>query len=360
MSEHHLNEYTSKRADRLSRWKLKPRSGFYSAVLVPGSLCHDEAGFLWVVWPDRSIRAFDGSMPRSLPWSAQYTMPWPVLLLRDNLNTDDCNRIVRKILVEESLESEVDGSRARAEIFDLTLAAKSFAAAVCELAQKNVATFDDVLLWINRTYSISAVASPWLQHSGRHVAWGALQLRRRSCTNSDVNVRVLQKLTAHALEVIDIVKANKWTPTEPAVASLWAGDASPWTCDPLLDSRGNACTRSFALFRQVPSSLYARSVQDHSDINMWWTEEHIAAMLRDPQDPSERSVLPCFVGERSWRSHVPTVIGRINVPEHVAGDPNAVERLRRLWRMRVTTACRTKKIAAHIPPFMPEVIEVFS
>lgn len=242
----------------------------------------------------------------------------------------------------------------------LTSAADAFAAAVCELAQYGAATPGDVLSWINRApyHTVGAARAPWLQQCGsRHITWGALQLRRAGCTNFDVNMRILQRLTAHVREVIDILKADVWTTRAQAIAAMWIGDASPWvTGRPLLDASGNGHVRSLALFRRAPTSLHLQLVQDHGDTNLWWAEDEIAAMLRDPAAPA----LPRFVGDRSWCSNVPTVIGRINVSESTAGDPDAVRRLCRRWRMRATTACRSKRIAAYIPPYMPEVVEVFS
>ena len=87
---------------RLAQWGLAPRTGPYSQVLVPGSLSHDEAGFLWVTWPDRSTSAFDGE-PGSNPWPPRATMPWPVVLLISDLSKDDCDRLVVKIKARESL-----------------------------------------------------------------------------------------------------------------------------------------------------------------------------------------------------------------------------------------------------------------
>jgi len=239
------------------------------------------------------------------------------------------------------------GRRARIEATreTITSAAERFAAAVCELAlDRHAVHFRDVLAWVGEA---------------RHVVWGALQLKRGGCTDPTVNMRILQRLTAHAREILDILRADEWTPRARDIASMWVGDASPWTTGSLLDFRGGVHTRSFAIFRKPPASLPFAPRDDHGNTNLWWTSDSIAAMLRDPKSV-DGEALPRFVGERSWRSSVPTVIGRVNVPEQVAGDPDAVARVRRLWRMRVTTECRSKKIAAHIPPCMPEVIEVFS
>mgnify|MGYP000243410698 CR=1 FL=1 len=470
---------------RLAQWGLTPRTGPYSQVLIPGSLSHDETGFLWVTWPDRSISAFDGELhvdgldrlrlrpqgePGSNPWPPRESMPWPVVLLRSNLTKDDCDRLVAKIKARESLEVEVDrstrdaserlaelealgirvepatlcssaeihaltrtgpvlshdrdgdlcyswadgdmarhqwlevqstshgrdqsprwvsgsssrdapryviaseltasqdaavwaatGRRARIEATreTITSTAERFAAAVCELARDNhAATHRDVLAWVGEAKACSG--NSWLRKcTTRSIVWGVLQLKRGSCTDPAVNMRILQRLTIHAREILDILRADEWTPRARDIASMWVGDASPWTTGSLLDFRGGVHTRSFALFRKPPASLPFAPRDDHGSTNLWWTSDSIAAMLRDPKSV-DGEALPRFVGERSWRSSVPTVIGRVNVPEQVAGDPDAVARVRRLWRMRVTTECRSKKIAAHIPPCMPEVIEVFS
>ncbi len=459
---------------RLAQWGLAPRTGPYSQVLVPGSLSHDEAGFLWVTWPDRSTSAFDGE-PGSNPWPPRESMPWPVVLLRSDLTKDDCDRLVVKIKARESLEVEVDrstrdaserlaelealgirvepatlrssaeihaltrtgpvlshdrdgdlcyswadgdmarhqwlevrgtshgrdqsprwvsgsssrdapryviasgltasqdaavwaatGRRARVEATreTITSAAERFAAAVCELALDHHAVhFRDVLAWVGEAKVCAG--NSWLRKcTTRHIVWGALQLKRGGCTDPTVNMRILQRLTVHAREILDILRADEWTPRARDIATMWIGDASPWTTGSLLDFRGGVHTRNFALFhfalfRKPPASLPFAPRDDHGSTNLWWASDNIAAMLRDPTSV-DGEALPCFVGERSWRSSVPTVIGRVNVPEQVAGDPDAVARVRRLWRMRVTTECRSKKIAAHIPPCMPEVIEVFS
>lgn len=450
---------------RLAQWGLTPRTGPYSQVLVPGSLSHDEAGFLWVTWPDRSTSAFDGE-PGSNPWPPRESMPWPVVLLRSDLTKDDCDRLVVKIKARESIVlaefggngtggsgttserlaelealgirvepatlrssaeihaltrtgpvlshdrdgdlcySWADGDMARHQWLEvrgtshgrcssgdapryviasgltasqdaavwaatgrrarieatretITSAAERFAAAVCELARDNhAATYHDVLAWVGEAKACSA--NSWLRKcTTRSIVWGALQLKRGSCTDPAVNMRILQRLTAHAREILDILRADEWTPRARDIASMWVGDASPWTTGSLLDFRGGVHTRNFALFRKPPASLPFAPRDDHGSTNLWWTSDSIAAMLRDPKSV-DGEALPRFVGERSWRSSVPTAIGRVNVSEQVAGDPDAVARVRRLWRMRVTTECRSKKIAAHIPPCMPEVIEVFS
>ena len=451
---------------RLAQWGLTPRTGPYSQVLIPGSLSHDETGFLWVTWPDRSTSAFDGSNP----WPPRATMPWPVVLLISDLSKDDCDRLVVKIKARESLEVEVDrstrdaserlaelealgirvepatlcssaeihaltrtgpvlshdrdgdlcyswadgdmarhqwlevrgtshgrdqspqwvsgsssydtsryviasgltasqdaavwaatGRRTRIEATreTITSAAERFAAAVCELAlDRHAVHFRDVLAWVGEAKACSG--NSWLRKcTTRSIVWGVLQLKRGSCTDPAVNMRILQRLTIHAREILDILRADEWIPRARDIASMWVGDASPWTTGSLLDFRGGVHTRSFALFRKPPASLPFAPRDDHGSTNLWWTSDSIAAMLRDPKSV-DGEALPRFVGERSWRSSVPTVIGRVNVPEQVAGDPDAVARVRRLWRMRVTTECRSKKIAAHIPPCMPEVIEVFS
>ena len=448
---------------RLAQWGLTPRTGPYTDTLVPGSLSHDEAGFLWVTWPDRSTSASDGSNP----WPPRATMPWPVVLLISDLSKDDCDRLVVKIRAREPLVNWVTSTvsqrlfelealgikvepatlRSSAEIYALTRtgpvlshdrdgdlcyswadgdmarhqwlevrgtshgrdqspqwvsgsssydtsryviasgltasqdaavwaatgrrarieatretitsAAERFAAAVCELARDNhAATYQDVLAWVGEAKACSG--NSWLRKcTTRSIVWGVLQLKRGSCTDPAVNMRILQRLTIHAREILDILRADEWTPRARDIASMWVGDASPWTTGSLLDFRGGVHTRSFALFRKPPASLPFAPRDDHGSTNLWWTSDSIAAMLRDPKSV-DGEALPRFVGERSWRSSVPTVIGRVNVPEQVAGDPDAVARVRRLWRMRVTTECRSKKIAAHIPPCMPEVIEVFS
>jgi len=459
---------------RLAQWGLTPRTGPYTDTLVPGSLSHDEAGFLWVTWPDRSTSAFDGE-PGSNPWPPRATMPWPVVLLRSDLTKDDCDRLVVKIKAREPIAlvevggngtggngttferlvefetlgirvepatlrssaeihaltrtgpvlshdrdgdlcySWADGDMARHQWLEvrgtshgrdqsprwvsgsssrdapryviasgltasqdaavwaatcrrarieatretITSAAERFAAAVCELARDNhAATYQDVLAWVGEAKGCAG--SSWLRKCTiRSIVWGVLQLKRGSCTDPAVNMRILQRLTIHAREILDILRADEWTPRARDIASMWVGDASPWTTGSLLDFRGGVHTRSFALFRKPPASLPFAPRDDHGSTNLWWTSDSIAAMLRDPKSV-DGEALPRFVGERSWRSSVPTVIGRVNVPEQVAGDPDAVARVRRLWRMRVTTECRFKKIAAHIPPCMPEVIEVFS
>lgn len=447
---------------RLAQWRLTPLTGPFTREMVPGSLSHDEGGFLWVTYPDRSVRAFDGEAPQSGTWPPREDMPWPVVHLRRNLTPETCEQLTRQILAEESLASFVHGSkagnlaelaelgitldrstlcggaelnklvrqgpvlahdhsgdlcyfwadggetrgqwlelsisierdpsnqwtsagnsasevyviasrltrsqdaavwkargrRARVEATRETLmsSAERFAAAVCELAQTNVITPDDVLAWIDRS---SDPSKAWLHKcTSTHVAWGGLQLKRSGPSNPDVNMQILQRLTAHARDVLDILRINEWTPAARSLASMWIGDTSPWTTGSLLDASGRPHTRNFGLFRQPPVSL-SRWLGDHGTTNLWWDSGDIASILRSTRaDGSE--LLPRFVGERSWRSDTPTVVGRVNVPEQVARDPGALARVRRLWRMRATSACRHLGVAAYIPSYIPEVIEVFS
>lgn len=448
-------------ATRLAQWKLVPLTGPFTTEMVPGSLSHDETGFLWVTYPDRSARAFDGELPKSDAWPPSDSMRRPVVHMRRNLTLEACEQLTRRILAGESLVSFVHGSkagklaelaelgitldrstlcggaelnklvqqgpvlahdhsgdlcyfwadggetrgqwlelsisierdpsnqwtsagnsasevyviasritrsqdaavwkargrRARVEATRETLesSAERFAAAVCELAQTNVITPGDVLAWIDRS---SDPSKAWLHKcSSTHVAWGGLQLKRTS-PDPDVNMRILQRLTAHAHDVLDILRINEWTPAARSLASMWIGDASPWTIGSLLDASGHKHTRNFGLFRLPPVSLMTWP-ENHGSTNLWWDSGDIASILRSTRADGNE-LLPRFVGERSWRSDTPTVVGRVNVPEQVARDPGALARVRRLWRMRATSACRLLGVAAYIPSYMPEVIEVLS
>lgn len=256
--------------------------------------------------------------------------------------------------------SAARGRRARifaATTETVTSAAERFAAAVCTLAQDaDALQVKHVMSWTRREVHAGTSAQDsrltWLPFGYTHAAWGALQVEMSS-TQPECIIRTLRRFTAH-------VRLIEFTTTcgglADRLARTWLGDASPPDQRSTFTSVNGlvySSARWADIFRRPAPSVTSRA---GGSANLWCTSESTASMLRHGYD--EGTDVARHAGNRTWRASSPTVIGAISVRDLFTHDEAYVDRLRTAWRVCATTECRKLRVAAWIPPYMPEVIEV--
>lgn len=320
-------------------------------LIVDGPLLgHDRDGDLCYVWQNGDRRNYWLEMVETGTGDVSptgYTGQFGLFVIASGITSS-----------QHAAVSAARGRRARilaATTETVTSAAERFAAAVCVLAQDaHALQVKHVMSWTRREVHAGTSSTDarlaWLPFGYTHAAWGALQVEMSS-TQPGCVIRTLRRFTAHARLIEHVATCGG----PDRFARTWLGDASP------PDQRGTLVSVSGLVYSSARwADIFRRPAPSVTSVmggswNLWGTPESNASMLRHGYTTDD---VARHAGNRTWRASSPTVIGAISVRDLFTHDEAYVDRLRTAWRVRATTECRKLRVAAWIPPYMPEVIEV--